>query len=217
MPMPPRVTTVLLDVDGTLINSNAAHAEAWAQALREHGVDTDEARIRPLIGMGGDKLLPAVARVDAESSVGKAMTRRKKELFAAALPNLAPTRGARTLVEHLHRHGLEIVVATSAGDDEVAGLLERAGVDDLIPKRTSSDDVEDSKPDPDVVKAALARAGASPDEAVFIGDTPYDVEAGNRVGVGVIAVRSGGYWKDNDLRGSLIIVDDPADLLARWR
>lgn len=217
MPMPPRVTTVLIDVDGTLLDSNAAHAQAWAQALQEHGINTDESRIRPLIGMGGDKLLPAVAKVEAGSSRGRAMTSRKQELFDALLPRLLPTRGARALVEHLRRHGLEIVIATSAGGDEVSGLLQRAGIDDLIPKRTSSDDVDDSKPDPDVVKAALARAGATPDEAVFIGDTPYDIEAGNRAGVGVIGVRCGGYWQDSDLRGALTIVDDPADLLARWR
>lgn len=217
MPMPLNVTTVLLDVDGTLLDSNAAHAQAWAQALQEHGIDTDESRIRPLIGMGGDKLLPAAAGVEADSSQGRAMTDRKKELFDALMPQLQPTRGARALVEHLRRQGLKIVIATSAGGNEVSGLLQRAGVDDLIPQRTSSDDVEDSKPDPDVVNAALAQAGAAPEDVVFVGDTPYDIEAGNRAGIGVIGMRCGGYWDDRALRGALAIVDDPADLLARWR
>lgn len=217
MAMPPRVTTVLMDIDGTLLDSNAAHAAAWVHALREHGIDTDESQVRPLIGMGADKLLPAVAHVAEDSDQGRAMSRRKSAVFADLLPGLHPTAGARRLVEKLLHSGMEIVIATSAGRNEVAGLLRQAGVADLIPKRTSSGDVADSKPDPDVVHAALARAGATPEEAVFVGDTPYDVEAGARAGVGVVAVRCGGYWQDGDLRGAVLIVNDPEELLERWR
>jgi len=206
-----------MDIDGTLLDSNAAHAAAWVRALREHGIDTDEMEVRPLIGMGADKLLPAVAHVEEDTDEGRAMSQRKSAVFAELLPALQPTPGARRLIEKLQRSGIEIVIATSAGKNEVAGLLRQAGVADLIPKRTSSGDVEDSKPDPDVVHAALARAGATPEEAVFVGDTPYDVEAGARAGVGVIAVRCGGHWQDEDLRGAVMIVNDPEELLARWR
>jgi HAD superfamily hydrolase (TIGR01509 family) len=217
MAMPPRVTTVLLDIDGTLLDSNAAHAAAWACAFREHGIDTDEAQLRPLIGMGADKVLPAVANVGEDTAEGRAISKRKSAVFAESLPDLRPTPGARALVEHLLGSGIEIVIATSAGNGEVSGLLKQAGVADLIPKRTSSDDVDDSKPDPDVVHAAMARAQATPEETVFVGDTPYDVEAGSRAGVRVLAVRCGGHWQDDDLRGAVMIVDDPEELLARWR
>jgi beta-phosphoglucomutase-like phosphatase (HAD superfamily) len=153
--------TVLFDVDGTLVDSNAAHAESWAQALREHGVQVDAARVRPLIGKGGDKLLPDVAGVEEDSPQGKAVSQRKKEIFGKMLPVLQPTRGARALVQFLRDRGVNLVIATSAGEQEMHAILERAGVADLIPQRTSKDDAEESKPDPDIVHAALRRAGAS--------------------------------------------------------
>ena len=216
MPLPLPLTTVLLDIDGTLLDSNAAHTSAWVQALCEHGIETDEAEIRPLIGMGGDKLLPKIAKVSAESPRGRLISDRKKAVFDTLLPHLLPTNGARAFVEFLRQQRLEIVIATSAAEDEVSQLLVRAGVAGLIPKRTSSDDVEESKPDPDIVHAALARARTSAGSAIMIGDTPYDIEAGTRAGVRAVAVRCGGYWSDDDLRGAVTIADDPAALLAAW-
>ena len=97
------MSAVLFDVDGTLVESNRAHAEAWAQALSEHGFDGDATRIRPLIGMGGDKLLPAIAGIHEDSREGRAIVRRKKELFAERVTELEPSRGARSLVDHLRR------------------------------------------------------------------------------------------------------------------
>jgi phosphoglycolate phosphatase-like HAD superfamily hydrolase len=209
--------TVLLDVDGTLIGSNAAHAEAWTQALREHGVRVDIGEIRPLIGMGADKLLPAVASVSEGSTLGQAIGRRKKAIFETFLPDLRPTLGARPLLEYLLERGTHLVIATSAGDREMEALLERAGVDDLLPQRASKDDASESKPDPDIVQAALARSNARLESAVIIGDTPYDIEAATRAGIRAIALRCGGHWSDEDLREAVAIFDDPAALLARWR
>jgi HAD superfamily hydrolase (TIGR01509 family) len=209
--------TALLDVDGTLIDSNDAHAETWAEALRDHGVETDATTIRPLIGMGGDKLLPAVAMLEEDSVKGRAIADRKKALFRARLPELHPTPGARALVEFLRRHDVELVIATSAGDEEMTALLERAGVSDLIPLRASKDDAAESKPDPDIVHAALRRSQARPETAAMIGDTPYDIEAAARAGVRCIALRCGGYWSDRDLRGADEIFNDPAALLERLR
>jgi len=209
--------TVLLDVDGTLIGSNAAHAEAWTQALREHGVAVDLGQIRPLIGMGADKLLPAVASVSEDSTLGQAMGLRKKAIFETLLPGLQPTAGARPLLEYLLERGTQLVIATSADDREVEALLQRAGVDDLLPQRASKDDASESKPDPDIVHAALIRSSARPESAVMIGDTPYDIEAASRAGIDAIALRCGGHWSDGDLRGAVAIFDDPATLLARWR
>src|SRR5687767_2187396 len=101
--------SVLFDVDATLIDSNGAHAAAWAGALREHGVRVDDAQVRPLIGMGGDKLLPAIANLDDTSPEGRAIARRKKELFAELLPRLQPTPGARALLEYLRHQRIDVV------------------------------------------------------------------------------------------------------------
>jgi HAD superfamily hydrolase (TIGR01509 family) len=209
--------TVLCDVDGTLIDSNGAHAAAWTQALIEHGITTSVSDVRPLIGMGGDKLLPAVAHVEEDSPRGVAMAKRKKELFDAALPGLRPTHGARSLLEYWRERDVNLVVATSADDREMRAILEQAGLDGLFSAQTSKDDAAESKPDPDIVRAALARAGARPESSVMIGDTPYDIEAAARAGVATIALRCGGYWTDADLRGAIAIYDDPAALLAWCR
>jgi len=107
------------------------------------------------------------------------------------------------------------VVATSADDQEMEAILAQAGVGDLIPRRTSSDDADQSKPDPDIVRAALARVQAEARDAVMIGDTPYDIEAARRAGVDAIALRSGGHWTDADLAGAIAIFDDPQDLLTQ--
>lgn len=208
--------TVLFDVDGTLVDSNAAHAQTWTQALVEHGVDVDLAAIRPLIGMGGDKLLPAVAHVEESSPRGAAMARRKKELFKAKVPALRPTPGARALLEFLRDHGVTLVVATSAGDREMQAILEQAGLYDLFSAHTSKDDAEESKPDPDIVLAAMERADARPESTVMVGDTPYDIEAAARAGIPAIALRCGGHWTDADLQGAIHIFDDPAALQAWW-
>jgi HAD superfamily hydrolase (TIGR01509 family) len=206
----------LFDLDGTLIDSNDAHAEAWAQAMREHGVDAPPAEIRRLIGMGGDKILPAVAHVSEDSDRGRAITRRKKDLFSERLPALEPTRGARGLMQFLRNREIEVVIATSAEDGEMNALLRRAGVDDLIPERASKNDAATSKPDPDIVHAALERAGARPKHTALVGDTPYDIEAAERAGLDAIALRCGGYWADDSLRGAIAIFDDPEALLAHW-
>ena len=213
----PNLSGLLFDVDGTLIDSNAAHADTWAQALSEHGVPTGAAEIRPLVGMGSDHLLPQVAGLDHESPQGKAIIERKQALFAERLPHLEPTRGSRALLAYLRGEGKRVVVATSADDREMAALLDQAGVADLIPRRTSKDDASRSKPDPEIVRAALARAGTSPTQTLMIGDTPYDIEAARRAGVESIALRSGGHWGDAAFHGALAIFDDPAALLAYWR
>ena len=208
--------TLLFDVDGTLIDSNGAHAEAWTTAMREYGVEVNVDQIRRMIGMGGDKILPAIAHVSEDSDQGQSITRRKKQIFNSLLPSLQPTHGARPLVEYLRDQHIDLVIATSADDREMAALLQRAGVADLIPQRTSKADAQASKPDPDIVHAALARSWARPEQTLLVGDTPYDIEAADRAGIGAIAVRCGGYWPDSSLSGALKIVDDPQALLVHW-
>ena len=209
--------SVLFDVDGTLVDSNGAHAVAWAGALREHGVRVDETQVRPLIGMGGDKLLPAIANLDDTSSEGRAIARRKKELFDELLPRLQPTPGARALLEYLRNQRVDLVIATSADDRDMDALLEHAKLDGLVDKRASKSDAAESKPDPDIVRAALALARSAPESTVMVGDTPYDIEAARRAGIATIALRCGGHWSDRDLHGALCILDHPQELLDRWR
>jgi phosphoglycolate phosphatase-like HAD superfamily hydrolase len=216
-PPGPALRTVLLDIDGTLIDSNDAHARAWVDALRAHGYVVPFEEVRPLIGMGGDKLVPKLTGLDPESGEAKRLGETRSKLFLTReLPTLRPTRGARALLEHLTSIGLELVVATSAQSSEVQALLEQAGVADLIPLASSADDADRSKPDPDIVKAALRLSGSLAARSVMLGDTPYDVEASARAKVPSIALRCGGWWGDDALGAATAIYDDPAELLVRF-
>lgn len=207
---------VLLDIDGTLVASNDAHARAWVEALAEQGITVAYDEIRRRIGMGGDKLLPEVSGISEESERGKAISKRRAEIFKERyLPKLEPTRGAHDLLQHLKNEGLALAVATSAKADELDGLLKVCGADQVIDTKTSSDDAENSKPDPDIVHAALERIDLPADAVVLLGDTPYDIEAAKRADVGTLAVRCGG-WNDAHLAGALAIYQDPADLLGRY-
>jgi HAD superfamily hydrolase (TIGR01509 family) len=210
-----RVTGVLFDIDGTLLDSNDAHAQSWVEIFRRHGRDIAYERVRPLIGKGGDKLLPELTGLDAEAGEGKQMTEERSRLFLHDwLPKLRPTRGARELVQRLRDDGFRLVIATSAGGDELDQLLRQAQVDDLIEQATSSDDAESSKPDPDIIQAALKKGKLRPEGAVMIGDTPYDIEAAGRAGVTTIALRCGGWWDDVALAGAVATYVDPGALLA---
>jgi HAD superfamily hydrolase (TIGR01509 family) len=210
------VSAVILDIDGTLLLSNEAHARAFVDAAREMGIEADYEKILRLIGMGGDKLIPEAFGFEKESEQGKKLDERKGEIFRGEyLPTLEPAPGARALLERLRREGKTLVVATSADGADLKGLLDQAGVRDLVEESTSSGDVEASKPDPDVVMAALEKSGAPAGEVVMIGDTPYDVEAASRARVRIIGVRCGG-WDDRGLRGAVAVYDDPEDLLAHY-
>ena len=207
---------VLLDVDGTLVDSNDAHAYAWVEALAEHGVKVEFAAVRRLIGKGGDKLLPEVAGIESDSKKGKAIGERRAEIFQKGyLPKLGPTPGARQLLSRLTASGLKLAVASSAKEDELAGLLRVCGADEVVQASTSSDDAENSKPDPDIIHVALAQLGESADRVILLGDTPYDVEAALKAGVRVVALRCGG-WGDADLSGALRVYDDPADVVRQF-
>ena len=212
----PALRTVLLDIDGTLIDSNDAHARAWVDALRTHGYVLPFEEVRPLIGMGGDKLVPKLTGLDPESGEAHRLSETRSALFLKReLPALRPTKGARALLERLTSIGMELVIATSAKADEVQALLAQAGVADLIPLASSADDAERSKPDPDIVQAALGMSRSLAAHSAMVGDTPYDVEAATRARVPSIALRCGGWWDDESLRGASAIYDDPAALLVR--
>jgi HAD superfamily hydrolase (TIGR01509 family) len=205
---------VIFDVDGTLVDSNDAHARAWEEAFRAAGLPVAFDDIRPLIGMGGDKLVPALTGWgEDDPRIEKIGTRRGQIFRERYLPRIEPFPRARDLLLALREAGMKLAVATSAEKEELEPLLERAGASGLIAHKASSDDAESSKPDPDIVKAALARLGRPKRDVVMIGDTPYDVEAATRAGIPIIAFRSGG-WDDASLKGAREIYDGPADLLA---
>jgi len=207
---------VIFDVDGTLVDSNDDHALAWVQAITESGRRVEFSRVRPLIGMGGDKLLPEVTGLSIDSPEGKAIASRRRDIFQRDhLPHLKPTRGAQALLEWLRDDRQKLLVASSAEDDELRQLLDVAGASRLIESATSSDDAERSKPDPDIVAAALRRAGVPAAEVIMVGDTPYDVAAALRAGIEIIGLRSGG-WSDQELTGAVAVYADPEDLLEHY-
>lgn len=208
---------VILDIDGTLVISNDAHALAWVEAFASYGYEVSFEKVRPLIGMGGDKVIPQmVSGLNNKDGDGKAISQKRKELiinkFAATL---SAANGSRELLLRMQQEGLKLVIATSATDEELSPLLTAAGVDDLLDEATTSSDAKNSKPAPDIVEAALSKINMKASEAVMIADTPYDIESANKAGVGVIAVRCGGF-DDRQLKGAIAIYNDPADLLANY-
>jgi HAD superfamily hydrolase (TIGR01509 family) len=207
---------ILLDVDGTLVDSNDAHAAAWVEALEKHGFPVSFERVRRLIGKGGDKLLPEVTGLDNDSDEARALVKTRTQLFLSRfLPQVRAFAQVRALLERFKRDGYRLVIASSAKEKELEGLLERVDAGDLVEGQTTSDDAEHSKPDPDIVCAALDKLDVPPRDAIMLGDTPYDVEAAARAGVSVVALRCGG-WDDASLSGAIAVYDDPADLLARY-
>jgi len=210
---------VLLDIDGTLVLSNDAHAQAWVEAFAAYGYDVPFEKVRPLIGMGGDQVLPKmVPGLNDEEGDGKAIAEKRKELIIERFgPTLAPTKGARELILRMQEAGLHLLIATSATSQELSVLLKAAQVDDLLNKdeAATSSDAEASKPAPDIVEAALSKLKMEPSEVLMIADTPYDIQSAKGAGVGMIAVRCGGF-DDEQLKNALAIYDDPADLLAHY-
>ena len=211
-----RIRGAILDVDGTLVDSNDAHARAWVESFREHGFDVPYQKVRPLIGMGGDNLLPEAIGLEKDDPKGEAIAKRRGEIFKSRyLKTIQPFPGTRDLLKRMRDEGLELAVASSAQEDELKPLLEIAGAADLIDSKTSADDAESSKPDPDIIHAALKRLEMAPRATLMLGDTPYDIEAARKARVKTVAFRSGG-WDDAGLKGAIAIYDGPADLLKRF-
>ena len=208
---------VLVDVDGTLVLSNEAHARSWSEALAEHGYRVSPTEIVGLVGMGGDRVLPVlVPGLDDEHEPGRTISRRRREIFLERhAPDLEAAPGARALLQRFRDDGLLVVVGSSATQEELTTLLDIAQVADLVEETTSTDDAESSKPAPDIVQAALTRAGLDAADALMLGDTGYDIESAGRAGVRLVAVRCGG-WSDDALDGALAVYDDPADVLAHY-
>jgi len=187
------VAVAILDIDGTLVDTNYHHAIAWYRAFREHGILLPIWRIHRHIGMGGDQVVGALTDERTEREKGDDIRASEKTLYFQLIDEVQPMAGSRELIEQLKARGHTVVLASSAKEDEVDHYLDLLDARDLADAWTTSADVESTKPAPDLVSSALERAGGSPDDAVMVGDTPWDVEAAAKAGVPTVAVLTGGF------------------------
>lgn len=204
-------TTVLFDIDGTLVDSNYLHVDAWHRAFTESGIDVDAWRIHRCIGMDSSRLL--------ETLIGEPEHERASDLhsryYRAAAHRLRAFDGGRELVRELDERGLAVVLATSAPQDELEILRGVLMLEDSLEVVTSAADVETAKPEPDVIQVAVERAGGDADRTILVGDTRWDVEAAARAGVRTIGVLSGGIDRATlEEAGAIAVYEDVADLLA---
>ena len=208
---------MLFDVDGTLVDSNDLHAEAWAEAFRDFGFDVAVDRIRGQIGKGGDNLIPALLPPLPEARRKEIETFRGTLFARDYLDRVQPFPGVRALFERIRSDGLTIVLASSAPTVELDHHLDRLDCRDLVAGTTSADDVASSKPDPDIFAAALRIAGSDAAGAIVVGDTPYDVVAAKKIDLRTIGLRCGGFDDGALLEaGAVALFDDSRDLLARY-
>ena len=207
----------VFDVDGTLIDSNDAHAHAWRHAFLEGGLDIGFEPIRRLLGKGSDKLLAELTGLRPDSPRAKALAERKTQIFKAHyLPRLKPFPHARDLLAHLRDRKIKLAVATSASPDELDALLEVVKARELFEIKVSAEDAGRSKPDPDSVSCALRKLALKPADCVMVGDTPYDAAAAKAAGVRFIGLRCGG-WRDADLQPAIAVYSAPAQLLRELK
>jgi HAD superfamily hydrolase (TIGR01549 family) len=186
--MPP---AVILDIDGTLVDTNYHHAIAWYRAFRGNGVVLPVWRIHRHIGMGGDHLVKALAGEEVEREKGDDIRGAEKDLYAELIDEVEPLEGATDLIRDLKERGHAVVLASSAKQEEVEHYLELLEAKDLADDWTTSADVDATKPEPDLVQAAVDKAGGG--EAVMVGDSTFDCEAAGRAGLDTVGVLTGGF------------------------
>ncbi|UXA19472.1 HAD family hydrolase [Mycobacterium sp. SMC-4] len=213
--MPTKRPAVLFDVDGTLVDSNYLHVSAWLRAFHDEGIPADGWRIHRCIGMDGTTLVRTLSGAAGQDVLDR-LKDRHSEYYRQTVNLLAPLPGARDLLRRVAALGLQVVLATSAPEDELQILREVLDCDDVISEVTSSQDVEIAKPRPDIVQVALDRAGVGGQDAVFVGDAVWDCAAAARAGVASIAVLSGGVSRPELYEaGAMDVFEDAGDLLAK--
>ena len=207
---------ILFDIDGTLVDSNDAHIDAWLEAFRSAGLDFSREQIHEQIGKGGDNLLPSLVPDLGEDEQAR-IDKLHGDIFKGRyLPHLEPFPGAVEILRHAAATGQRVVLASSASQEELDHHAERLRAKPLLTATTSKDDVEHSKPCPDIFAKALEKSGCvNPADAIVVGDTPYDIAAAKTLGVPAIGVRSGGF-SDEQLKDAVAIYDDVAALLADY-
>jgi HAD superfamily hydrolase (TIGR01549 family) len=194
----------ILDIDGTLVDSNYFHTIAWYRAMREHGQTLPMWRIHRAIGMGGDQMIAALLGDEVEDRQGDDIRDSEKERYMALIDEVQPLEGARGLIEDLKDSGHRVVLASSAKPEEVEHYLDLLDARDLADAWTTSGDVERTKPAPDLVNAALEKIGGGP--AVMVGDSVYDAEAAGNAGIETVAVLTGGFSDSELLKAGARIV-----------
>jgi HAD superfamily hydrolase (TIGR01509 family) len=207
-----RAPAVLFDVDGTLVDSNYLHVHAWLRAFDEISIPVEAWRIHRSIGMDGAELVDSLSG-GADDDVAKRLKDLHSQYYRQTTPLLSALPGARELLDRVADLGLQVVLATSAPEDELSTLREVLDREDVISTATSSEDVDTAKPQPDIVAVALERAGISADRAVFVGDAVWDAEASGRAGVQSIGVLSGGVSRaELEKAGASSVYENAADL-----
>jgi len=201
----------ILDIDGTLVDTNYHHAVAWYRAFRQAGVTLPIWKIHRHIGMGGDNLVQALTSEAFDEEKGDEVRSAEKVLYMELIEECAPMQGSRELIEDLKRRGNAVVLASSAKSSEVDYYLDLLDARDLADSWTTSADVEDTKPAPDLVKAALDKSGSN--DAVMVGDTTWDIEAAKRADVPAIAVLTGGFGEAELLEAGAVCVFESIDEL----
>jgi HAD superfamily hydrolase (TIGR01509 family) len=203
---------VLFDIDGTLVDSNYLHVHAWCRAFKEAGIEVETWRIHRAIGMDGTQLVKALSG-GADEATRQRASQLHSQYYAELSSYLSLLPGARELLDRVASLGMQVVLATSAPEDELATLRSLLDSEDLVSAVTSSEDVDIAKPEPDIVAIALDRAGVPASRAVFVGDSVWDVRAAAKAGVISIGVRSGGVSAEELLgAGATMVFDDPRDL-----
>jgi len=213
------IRAVLFDLDGTLVDSNELHVQAWQETFRHFGKEIPIERLRKQIGKGGDQYLPEFLTEIEMREFGPQADEYRGKLFKKKyLPEIRPFPKVRELFERVRHDGKKIALASSGKEEEVRHYEKIAGIEGLSDSLTTADQVAHSKPKPDVFVAALRTLGhLLPEEAIAIGDTPYDVDAAKRIGVPIIGLLCGGF-PENVLRdeGAGAVFRDPADLFDRY-
>jgi HAD superfamily hydrolase (TIGR01509 family) len=210
------LSTAILDIDGTLVDTNYQHAIAWFRAFVRHDIVLPIWRIHRHIGMGGDQVVPSLCDDRTEEERGDAIREAEGEEYAKLIGEVRTMEGARELIKSLKQRGHVVILASSAKEDEVDVYLDLLQARDLADAWTTSADVEATKPEPDLVHAALERAGAEPGDAVMVGDTPWDVKAARSAGVPTLTVMTGGF-SEQELRdaGAAEVYESVAELCER--
>jgi HAD superfamily hydrolase (TIGR01549 family) len=203
----------ILDIDGTLVDTNYQHAIAWYRAFLQSGKVLPLWRVHRHIGMGGDQLVASLAGEEFDEEHGDDVRAAEKVLYMALIDEVRPFADARALLEHLKAQGHALVLASSAKPDEVEHYLDLLDARDLADDWTHSGDVERTKPEPDLVTAAVEKAGGGP--AVMVGDSTFDCEAAKRAGLPTVAVLTGGF-SESELRdaGAECVFPSLSELLA---
>jgi HAD superfamily hydrolase (TIGR01509 family) len=212
------ISAVIFDLDGTLVDSNDLHVDAWDETFRHFGKEFPRARLHQHIGKGGDKYLPEFLTESELRSIGAELEQFRADVFKRNyLARVRPFPKVRELLQRIREEGKRIALASSGNENEIEHYIKLAEIGELVEAQTTKTDVSNSKPSPDVFRRALALLHLQPSEAIVVGDTPYDVQAAKKIDLPTVGLLCGGFSED-DLRasGAIAIFKDPADLLVHY-